>query len=233
MDNILYEFNQFMQDCDLAYAVCGGYALELFTNTKYRPHSDIDITLFAEDRINIINYILSKDWDVYEYLHHKNCLKQITDTSDKGILNCLYIWAIKPNCSFFRIKPRTGEKNYYDFEILDQEQKEFDFIEIIFNEQKDGKFICDNEKNIARILDKAILHHNTIPYLAPEIILYFISNPAYIESDYHRGKTQIDFSFVPKFLSKESLDWLITAIEKAYPKNNMHIEQLKELQCTL
>lgn len=62
------------------------------------------------------------------------------------------------------------------------------------------------------------------------MILYIIANPAYIESDYHREKNNIDFEATPYLLSKESLDWLINAIEKTYPEGNKRIEQLKTVQ---
>ena len=233
MNHLIAECNDFIKDCGLTYAFCGGHALEIFTNIKNRTHSDVDITLFAENRKDIIAFILSKGWDVYEHVHSPNCLKKITDPHDERVQSCFYIWAIKPGCSFFSIEPRPGEDSYFNFEILDKEQKEFDFIDITFNTRKDGKFICNEEKDITRELDKAILYHENIPYLAPEVILFFISNPAYRESDYHREKNNMDYATTPPFLPKESIDWLITAIEKAYPQGNHRLEQLKILQRTL
>lgn len=230
MERLITECYDFIKDCNLTYAVCGGYALELFTNIKKRAHSDIDITLFNEDRKTIIDYILNKGWNVYEPLHSENSLRKITNSSDKNILSCFYIWAIKTECSFFKIEPKPYEDNIFNFEILDKEQKNFDFIDIIFNTRKDEKFICNSEKDIFRELDKAILYHNNIPFLAPEVILFFIANPAYIESDYHREKNNIDFETAPYLLPKESMDWLINAIEKTYPKDNKRLERLKALQ---
>lgn len=230
MERLITECYDFIKDCNLTYAFCGGYALELFTNIKKRIHSDVDITLFNEDRKAIIDYILSKGWDVYEHLHSENSLRKITDSSDKNALNCLYIWAKKPKCSFFKIEPKPCEENIFNFEILDKEQKNFDFIDIIFNTRKDEKFICNSEKNILRELDKAILYRNNIPFLAPEVILFIIANPAYLESDYHREKNNIDFDTTAHLLSKESMDWLINSIEKTYPEGNKRLEELKTLQ---
>ena len=230
MNKLIAECYDFMKDCCLTYAICGGYALELFTNTVKRAHSDVDLALFAEDRKAVIDFILNKGWKVYEPLHSQNCLREIIDSNDERVLNCFNVWAIKPDCSFFVIEPKSGENHCFNFKILDEEQKHFDFIEIIFNMKKDGEFICDEEKGISRELDKAILYRGNVPYLAPEIILFFISNPAYIESEYHKEKNNIDFEYVPYFLPKESVNWLIKAIEKAYPQGNIRLEQLKNLQ---
>ncbi len=230
MEHLITECHDFLKECNLTYAFCGGHALELFTNIKKRVHSDIDITFFYEDRKEIIDYILNKDWDVFEHVHCSNCLRKITKANDERALNCLYIWAIKPDCSFFKIEPRPCEDNIFDFEILDKEQKNFDFIDIIFNTRIDGRFICNSEKDIYRELDKAILYHEDIPFLAPEVILFIIANPAYIESDYHREKNNMDFESTLHLLSNESMDWLINAIEKAYPEGNKRLKQLRTLQ---
>ena len=230
MNRLISECYDFIKACNLTYAFCGGHALELFTKKRTRTHSDVDITLFNEERKAIISFIIGKGWKVYKPLHSENCLREITDPSDENALNCFYVWAIKPGCSFFKIEPKPGENNYFEYEILDNEQKNFDFIDIIFNTREDGKFICDKEKDISRELDKTILYCENVPYLAPEVILFIISHPAYIESEYHREKNNIDFESTPPFLTRESLDWLINSIEKAYPKGNKRLDQLKIIQ---
>ncbi|MCL2320942.1 MAG: class I SAM-dependent methyltransferase [Oscillospiraceae bacterium] len=87
------------------------------------------------------------------------------------------VWAIKNNCSFFKIEPKLNENNIFDYEILGEEQLNFDFIEIIFNKQKDGNgskvsfkestfdliCFCDSlhftqtDKELYAILDKCLL----------------------------------------------------------------------------
>ena len=105
-------------------------------------------------------------------------------------------------------------------------------MEIIFNKQKDGNFVFDSftsqGKYITRELSKAILYNDEgIPYLAPEVKLLIISHPAYLESDYHKVKNRIDFDSTIPFLSEERRDWLIHALETAYPEGLERIEQLK------
>ena len=241
MIKLISECNDFMKNCGFTYAFCGGYALELFLGKKLRPHSDIDTTVFEEDKNNSIEFVLNKGWNVYEHkadwIDNKianNYLHPILNSSDERIGELRYVWAIKPGCSFFKIEPKSGEKDIYDYEILNGEQLNFDFFEILFNIQKDGNFVFDSftsqGKNITRELEKAILYNDEgIPYLAPEVKLLIISHPAYLASDYHRVKNQIDFDSVAPFLPKENRDWLINALQTAYPDGHTRLEQLKAL----
>lgn len=190
MHRLITEAYNFIHKCNVTYAFCGGYAFELFANTSYRSHSDIDITLFDESRKEIVDYFIHNGWNIYEHLHSKNCLRKITDAKDDSVQDCLYIWAIKPDCSLIKMQSIPDEHNCCCFEIVDSEQKEFDFIDITFNARKNDNFVCSAKNNITREISKAILYHGQIPYLAPEVILFFISNPAYVESDYHRAKNQ-------------------------------------------
>jgi hypothetical protein len=119
------------------------------------------------------------------------------------------------------------------YEILNREQTHFDFIDITFNDDKDGAFVCDRSKGIVRTLDKAILYHGDIPYLAPEIILFFIANPAYLESDYHREKNNMDWSNIPGFLPEESMIWLLESLRIAYPEGNKRLDELIALNMRL
>ena len=226
MNKLIAECHGFLKNYEYPYAFCGGHALELFTGINSRSHSDIDITVFVEDRKRIIAYILSKGWNVYEPLHATNSLRLITDPNDEGMLNRQYIWAIKPDCSFIKIEPTSDSEIVFHYEILNAEQVEFDFIDIIFNTQEQGKFVCDSSGNITRELDKAILYSGDIPYLAPEIILFFIANPAYLESDYHREKNNSDWKHTPPFLAEESKMWLIDALRKTYPEGNQRLREL-------
>jgi hypothetical protein len=240
MIKIISECNDFLKDCGLTYAFCGGYALELFLNKKLRSHSDVDIIVFEENKNCIVDFVLKKNWNVYEHkadwIDNKianNYLRLIINSNDEKILQLFSVWAIKPDCSFFKIEPKSSEDNTFDYEIVNKEQLNFDFLEIIFNKQKDGKFIVDSftsqNKDITREPDKAILYNDGIPYLAPEIILFIISHPAYLKSDYHREKNQIDFNSTIPFLPKSSKDWLINALETAYPEGLERLDELKNI----
>lgn len=229
MNNLITECQDFLKDFEYTYAFCGGYALEMFTDTVKRTHSDLDVTLLRKDRVNIIFYLQNNGWNVYEPIHETNTLRLITDPHDEGEVNHIYIWAIKPDCTLIRMEPKPNEKSRFSYEILNEVQTRFDFIDMIFNEENEKGFICDADKIITRALDKAILYRAGIPMLAPEIILFFITDSAYAESDYHREKNNMDWSYTPSFLPEESLEWLINALKTAYPKGNKRLDELEAL----
>ncbi|MDR0288152.1 MAG: hypothetical protein LBI03_10685 [Clostridiales bacterium] len=228
MVKLVLECNNFFKDCGFPYAFCGGYALELFLNKNLRLHSDIDIFTFEEDRKNSVEFILNKGWNVYIRTGHME-LTLITDSEDRRLNDFFTVWVIKPDCSFIKLNPVEGKENAFNYDILNDELLNLDFIEIIFTAKNNLGYICDKNKNITRELDKAILYNNGIPYLAPEIKLFIDSNPRYMELDYFKNKNRIDFESAAPFLSEESKNWLINALEKKYPEGNRRIEQLKAL----
>ena len=227
MNKIISECNDFIKDCGFPYAFCGGHALELFINKKIRPHSDIDISIFDEDRKSIVKFMLSKGWNIYGHPPYANYLRLISSPDDAIVLNQYCVWAVKPGCSLMKLKQKMSDNNLFEYEIISKEQINFDFIEIIFNSKRGIDFICDKDKNITRKIDKAILYNDGIPYLSPELMLFIISNPAYMKSDYHRDKNSIDFNSTAPYLPKESRDWLIKALEIAYPDDHERLEALR------
>lgn len=227
MNQLILTCNDFMKDCGFPYAVCGGHALELFVDREIRSHSDIDLSIFEKDRKKLVAFLHSKSWNVYEHLPEEK-LRLIKSAEDKSLSNCISLWAIKPNCSLIAITPVDGISDIVHYEITNQEQLQFDFIEIIFNPTDETGFICDREKHIARELEKAILYKNNIPYLAPELILFFKSHPAYFEHYYHKNKTPADFQAVASVLPAENKVWLIKALQTAYPEGHRWVEILQK-----
>jgi len=230
MNPLILKCNNFFEDFNHPYAICGGYALELFANASNRSHSDLDITIFHEDKQNIISYVLSKGWNIYEPKHNPDSLRLITDANTEMNPACMCLWAVKPECTLIDIKAISGSDNLFAYEIKNEEQLNFDFIEIIFNVQKDSSFVCDAAQEIQRKLDKAILFQAGIPYLAPEIILFFIADPAYLASDYHKEKNNLDWNVIPPLLPQERLQWLIDALIKAYPDGNGRLDEIMKLR---
>ena len=241
MKNLILECNDFLKNCGFSYAICGGYALELFLGKKLRPHSDVDVSIFEDDKANIVEFILNKGWNVYEHkfdwIDNKKSnsyLRAILDSNDEKIPELDQLWAIKPNCSFIKFEQKSGEKNIYDYEIINSEQLNFGYIGVSFNKQSEGNFVFDSftsqGKYITRKLEKAILFTDDgIPYLAPEVKLLIISHPAYLASEYHKVKNQIDFESTAPFLPEENKDWLINALETAYPDGHPRSDYLKNL----
>jgi len=241
MIKLITECNNFINGFGYPYAFCGGYALELFLNKKLRPHSDIDVSVFEENKVDIVEFMLRKGWNVYEHkadwIDNKianSYLRLLLNPNDNRIAELNSVWVIKPGSTLFKLHLKPNEETIYDYEILNGEQLNFDFIEVIFNKQKDGNFIIDSftsqGKNILRELEKAILYNNEgIPFIAPEVKLFIISHPAYLKSEYHKTKNLIDFESTIPFLPKENKEWLIYALETAYPDGHIRIEQIKNI----
>ena len=53
-NNLIVQLKALMQKTGLEYALCGGHAIDLFIGKKTRPHKDIDVVIFLEDRDKII-----------------------------------------------------------------------------------------------------------------------------------------------------------------------------------
>jgi hypothetical protein len=50
MNKLIGNYVDFFADCGFQYAICAGYALELFSNKYIRPHSDIDVWIAKADK---------------------------------------------------------------------------------------------------------------------------------------------------------------------------------------
>ena len=67
MHPLLMELRDLFADAAFPWAVCGGYALELFAGKPIRPHGDIDLCLPESARADVITFLLAKGWRMYEY----------------------------------------------------------------------------------------------------------------------------------------------------------------------
>jgi len=216
------EGNTFFKDCGFPYYICGGFALELFLGKTMRSHSDLDISIFEENRKEAVELLLANGWNVYQRGQYQ---KQIFDANDPLVLECRNIWAIKSGSQIV-VLPIEGEENLYDFEIVEKQQTAFNFIEMVVDLKKDDHFKFRNHEAISRSMDKAILYKDDIPYMAPELVLFLKSHPTYLTHEWHKEKTSGDFATIIPALPNESRQWLIEALETAYPEGNHWVEKL-------
>jgi len=164
--NLSEQLNCFMAETELDYAICGGHAIDLFIGAKTRPHKDLDVVIFWEDRDKIIQYMLDNDWAVYEpcgtpYLQKiNNIANQIRVKSN--------IWCIKP--SNYHYKCTEHEKDMFAINFDDSEQTDLGYIEFLFNTKTDGYFLYSRNYDVKRKLNEAVFHVDNIPCLAPEMV---------------------------------------------------------------
>ena len=80
--SLITEANNLLSGKGFKYAVCGGFAIELFCEKALRGHGDIDISAFWDDRDEIILYMQSLGWVVYE-MCGSGLAHHINDVSDQ------------------------------------------------------------------------------------------------------------------------------------------------------
>lgn len=197
------------------YAICGGFALELFLNTTIRKHGDIDICAYWKDRSTIVTWMQSQGWKVYEMcgggvVHHLT--GSAVPGEDKRNILCT-----KGECELVSFTPR-GEENMYDHTFTLCGQSSFNFVEFLFNDRAGDEFIYARNPEIRRDLSHAILARDGIPYVAPEIVLLYKS--AHIQ----REGYQLDFDTTAPRLSTGQKTWLNHALARQYPQGHAWLE---------
>lgn len=221
MITLTKECVEYFDNCGFDYAICGGLALDLFIDRNFRQHIDIDITVFDKDRSKVAKFLMDRQWEIYTSPRNINSLKLMSSPVDTGILTERCIYAIKPDCSLYK-KKEIG-MNTFEYKLNGIQQK-FDFIDIRFNCEKNGYLVCNTNTSIQRSMEKAILYKSKIPYLSPELVLFFKAF-TYLEPAY-KVKNQIDFDTIVPLLSCESRSWLFAALKKTFVNGHNWIERI-------
>ncbi|MDD4295572.1 MAG: DUF4111 domain-containing protein [Ruminiclostridium sp.] len=213
---LITEANELLKLGGFEYALCGGYAIELFLNRTIRKHGDIDVSAYWQDRDKIILYMQSSGWEVYEMCgggiaHH------ITDVNIQ-IKTKRNIFCFKEGCSLVKLSPQ-GETDMYYLDFDHSGQTKLDFIEFLFNSRNAESFIYARNENIMLPITKAILTQNGIPYLAPELILLYKS------TDTEREGYQLDYDSAMVKMSAEQKDWLQTALKVINPSGHKWLSE--------
>jgi len=131
-------------------------------------------------------------------------------------------WAVKPECLpqvLQKIHRIQGEVYTYQTRKW-LVQDELEFIELEFDTRESGEYIAGENPRITRPLKNAIHDRDGIPYLAPEIILFYKSDKYSSENAYAKPRTEADFKAIMPLLSDESKKWLTHAINTAYPNGH-------------
>lgn len=210
MNTLLEQTNLLLSNANIQWAFCGGYALDLFLDREIRKHGDIDICVFEVDRNKIPNYMLSNEWNVYQFLGGGRVRSLgIDDVSDHG----RNLMCVKEGCKLVKFYASEEDKvSGYDFYHTGIER--LDYLEFLFNHSQGTEFVFSRELNITRDMQKAILYNNGLPYIAPELALLYkaskADNPAY----------QCDYAMTITYLNDEQLCWFYKSMEKLYPQGH-------------
>lgn len=208
MNYLINEIMTLLNNRDFEFAVCGGYSIELFLDKEIRPHGDIDISAYWVDRDKIILYMKSLGWDIYE-MCGDGIAHKIRDVTQQLRIK-RNIFCIKGNCELVKLYPRNEADMFY-LEFDGKGQTEPNFIEFLFNNRTETNFLYARNTNITRVLSKAILKRNDIPFLAPEIVLLYKS------TDIGRIGYQLDYEEAIRAMDIEQKAWLASALNVMYP----------------
>lgn len=217
MKPLLSELKLFLQDASFDYILCGGYAVDLYLKCETRVHSDIDVGVFWEDREKVIRFMKSKNWIIYE-AQGGGKVRKLSALEDYDFERRKNIVCLSHNNP--RIHISHIEEDIYTFNIDELEQTDLDYVEFLFNERSDNKFIYYWDSQITRELSKAIMKEGSIPYLAPELSLLYKSTNSNID------KNIVDFENTIKKLDSERKQWLNDALITAYPQGHSWINLL-------
>lgn len=207
MHILLRHANALLSAGGFDYAVCGGFAIDLFLGRETRAHGDIDISVYWPQRDGLIRYFQALGWEVYEMCGGGKAHK-ITRIEDQLCIK-RNIFCIKPGCPLLDLTP-TAEKEIYAVNFHSGGQTSLDFIEFLFNDRTDEYFLYAREHMIKRELQKAILLRENVPFLAPEVVLLYKS------TDTERTGYQADFENARAEMSPDQRHWLEAALARMY-----------------
>ncbi len=210
MDQLLTQATDFLHCAPFTWAVCGGYALDLFHGHSLRSHGDIDICTLESDRAAILSFMLQKGWCVYEFRGQGKVRPLDANSVSETGRNLM---CFTPDCQLVRFYPCEEEGMLYH-EFLHADAAPFNYIEFLFNQTNDINFVFDAERSIQRELSQAILKRDGIPYLAPELVLlHKASNP-------DMEKHLFDFQHTYPLMNDEQKIWFTQSLAARYPSGH-------------
>jgi len=227
MHSVILQGNEMFKDAGFDYAICGGFALDMFAGKELRDHGDFDIMVFQEDKASVLQFIKEKGWRSFgRFMEEGRPITQhiffeVEDITNDYWADCSNFWSVKDDCLgdvLHKLDRLQAIGDVYTYQsrkwhVLDK----LEFIEFEFDMRQGNNYVLKKDPEIVRPMDKAILYRDGIPYLAPEIILFFKSDKFSSEHPQVKIKTASDFNAIMPLLPEESKQWLKNAIATVYP----------------
>ena len=204
MNDILLSLNALLGDSGIRWAVCGGFALDLFSGRETRVHGDLDIAVPEADRGKIERFMREHGWQVYEFRGQGRLrpLDGYTPSEPGRNLMCL-----REGCELVTFWP-CDEPGLVLHEWHASGIRTLNYVEFLFHERAEDTLCLGG----ARIpLDRAILRRDGIPYLAPELVLLCKA------SQPEREANRTDYEAVFPRLDEERRAWLLKALPPEHP----------------
>lgn len=216
MTSLINQAVELLDNAGFDYAICGGWAVDLFNGAVTRPHYDLDVSVYHQDRAGIIRYMLGLGWTVYEACGG-GMVHKITDIAEQQMLK-RNIFCVRAGNTHFHVADCGNDM--FRCQIDHTEQTRLDYIEFLFNTRTEALFIYARNEGITRELSKAVLYLGGIPCLAPELVLLYKS------TDISREGYQQDYETALAKMTPESKFWLKTALDRAFPTGHPWLAQL-------
>lgn len=219
MESLISHARVFLTNQGFDWYVCGGGAIDAFLGKQTRIHKDLDIAVFWEDRNSIVALMLAEGWRVFEacgggVIHE---LFEVQQRSEKRNLFCF-----TSNEKRCKLEPIGDDKYRFGFEK--KEQKDFSYIEFLFNQRDEEYLYLPGNANLKRKLNKALLKSNGVPHLAPEVVLFYKSR--YLEYSPDTLDHFQDFDVSLPFLDDEQKQWLGQSLKKEYVNGHEWLKKL-------
>ncbi|MCL1787133.1 MAG: GNAT family N-acetyltransferase [Defluviitaleaceae bacterium] len=227
MHRLVYKTNSLFKDAGFDYAICGGFALDMFAGKTIREHGDFDVLVFKEEKQRAVQFLQERGWQVFGRFAENGAVWQflfykVDDMADGFWDGCKNFWAVKADAlpqvlqKIDRVQGARPEVfTYQTRQWLVKD--ELEFIELECDTREGGDYVARENPRITRPLEKAILQRDSIPYLAPEVILFYKSDKYSSENAYAKPRTAADFEAIMPMLPAESKEWLVNAIRATYP----------------
>jgi len=219
MNHLISDAHSLLNNKGFDYAICGGFAIELFINREIRTHGDIDISAYWEDRDKIIAFMQALGWQVYEMcgggIAHRiaNIAQQLKVKRN--------IFCFTDACDLVTLVP-TSEKGMFHLKFDPKGQGRLNFIEFLFNHKTKKDFIYARDCEIMLPLSRAVLYKEGIPFLAPELVLLYKS------TDFSREGYQVDFDSVTPKMERKQRQWLKDALRKTAAPTHPWLQALAD-----
>lgn len=211
MNRLIQEADNLLKNGVFEYAVCGGYAIEMFLNNFIRRHGDIDIAVFWDERDKIILFMQSLGWRVYE-LCGDGMAHHITDVAHQFKIR-RNIFCVTDECEIVSLTP-ADERDMFLVSFDNKGQNKLNFIEFLFNDKNNDSFLYARNHDVLLPLSKAILNRDGINYLAPEMVLLYKS------TDTEREGYQLDYEQAMNAMTAEQKKWLREALQLMNPNGH-------------
>jgi hypothetical protein len=222
VEKLISQACTFLKDRGFDWSICGGGAIDLFLGRQTRIHKDLDIAVYWEDRSSIIEMMLSLDWRVFQACGG-GVVQELNRKQDVPFEK-RNLFCFSANEDRVKLELIGHERERYRFGLEKLEQKDFTYVEFLFNERDKEQIYLPGKTDIKRELNKAIFSSSDeVPYLAPEIVLFYKSS--YLEGTDAADHNQ-DFDVSLPCFNAEQKQWLRGALEREYPDGHAWLQRL-------